>query len=172
MGTRGVIAKPLADGWEGRYHHWDSYPTALGATLWAAHHGHFAQSVEAMIEYLIDNEPIGWSTINGYDLALGPCWVESNELPKNADGWADYSKVGPQSYSERGETQDGDGYIRFTGAEGEDFMGAEWAYVLGPREMFVWDVPYRGNPKLVAAVSWDGPEPEWGIIENSTDEDD
>jgi hypothetical protein len=74
MGTRGIIAKPEGDGWAGRYHHWDSYPSGLGATLIELHADHFAGDVDAMIAYLIDGEPVGWSTINGADWSLPKGW--------------------------------------------------------------------------------------------------
>jgi len=40
MSTQGVIARAVADGWEGCYHQFDSYPEGLGKTLWRLYHGH------------------------------------------------------------------------------------------------------------------------------------
>lgn len=77
MGTRGVIAKPDGDGWRGRYHHWDSYPSGLGATLLGLHESHFEGDTDAMIRYLIDEEPGGWSTICGVDFSLPKGWHDS-----------------------------------------------------------------------------------------------
>ena len=34
MSTRGVIARKDGDGFTGRYHHLDSYPSGLGQTLY------------------------------------------------------------------------------------------------------------------------------------------
>lgn len=31
MSTRSAIARPAGDGWEGRYHHFDGYPSGVGA---------------------------------------------------------------------------------------------------------------------------------------------
>ena len=35
MSTRGFVGIGTVDQWEGRYNHWDSYPTGLGADVWA-----------------------------------------------------------------------------------------------------------------------------------------
>jgi hypothetical protein len=37
MSTNGCIAFGTPNEWIGVYHHWDSYPTELGKTLWAAY---------------------------------------------------------------------------------------------------------------------------------------
>jgi hypothetical protein len=79
MGTRGCIAKPEGDGWRGRYHHWDSYPTGLGLTLLAVHADTFHGDTDAMIAYLIDEEPVGWSTINGAEWSLPKGWHDSHD---------------------------------------------------------------------------------------------
>ena len=75
MGTRGAIVR-FTNGeiteFEGRYHHWDSYPTGLGATLWGLYHGHFGKDLRRMLEVLIDEHPAGWSTINGGDFSMEP----------------------------------------------------------------------------------------------------
>jgi hypothetical protein len=85
MSTRGAIVR-FTNGeiteFAGRYHHWDSYPRSLGATLWKLYHGHFQKDLKAMLQFLIDDHPAGWSTINNKDFALetgyqrlrkGPC---------------------------------------------------------------------------------------------------
>lgn len=66
MGTRGAIAR-LTDkgkGFQGRYHHWDSYPTGLGKTLFNLYNSYFDRNLEFMLKTLIDDHPAGWSTIN------------------------------------------------------------------------------------------------------------
>ena len=66
MATRGCIAKWVGEGeWEGVYHHWDSYPTALGKTLWDLFHGRYEGNVDHMVRELIEETPQGWSTCNG-----------------------------------------------------------------------------------------------------------
>ena len=76
LGTRGCIARLTDNGFKGRYHHWDSYPSGLGKTLWNLFHGHFKEDLNAMLETLIDKHKAGWSTINGKDFNLKPGWVE------------------------------------------------------------------------------------------------
>jgi hypothetical protein len=48
MSTRAVIARqtdPDDPGcWEGRYHHWDGYPSGLGRALWHAYHSIFIKT--------------------------------------------------------------------------------------------------------------------------------
>lgn len=171
MGTRGIIAKPDGDGWMGRYHHWDSYPSGLGVTLLSVYDSVFDGDVDAMIEYLVDGEPVGWSTINGADWSLpkgwhdrhdpdGPCalctlpmWrhyaqyypeggpddpmingsrrsglIHPDEVMQLGHAHVDVEQPqGPQSYSARGESPEGDHWHRSTD---DDASGAEWCYVL------------------------------------------
>ena len=74
MSTRGVIARTKGDGFTGRYHHWDSYPEGLGETLyqWAQR-----MPLEQMLHLLLDEHPVGWSTIVGTDPDLLPGFVDS-----------------------------------------------------------------------------------------------
>ena len=87
MATRGAIARLNGVGrFRGVYHHWDSYPTGLGKTLFQVYQGHFGRDLDAMLRYLINDHPAGWSTINHTDFSLpagysevgylnGPCRV-------------------------------------------------------------------------------------------------
>ena len=79
MSTRGVIARQKGDSFEGRYHHWDSYPTGLGKTLWELAHNQFKGDIEGMLRILIDEHPAGWSTICNKDFSLS---VGYNNLDK------------------------------------------------------------------------------------------
>jgi hypothetical protein len=80
MSTRGVIARPWGDGFEGRYHHWDSYPTGLGETLWGLFHGRYGGDLDRMQTELIDEHPAGWSTINNADWSQTPGFVDSQDF--------------------------------------------------------------------------------------------
>lgn len=149
MSTRGAIARPAGDGWEGRYHHFDSYPAALGATLWDLYHGHFGRDLAAMQKFLIDDHPAGWSSIIATDLsapagfgsARGPeCYCHgSRRDPKqllscNCPSEAVMIECGP--------------------------LTIEWAYVLGPGGIVV----YRSNGRkheVVALYPWTGDVPDW-----------
>lgn len=120
MGTRAVIAKPVGDGWQGRYHHWDGYPTALGVTLirW-----HKILGSARLIEILVDGERKGWSTINGADLTLPPTWIDGPQEEPH----------GPLSYSARGE--EGEWLITHDSDDG----GTEWAYVINDTSVVVFE---------------------------------
>lgn len=91
MGTRGVIARITEnESFLGRYHHWDSYPTALGKTLWDVYHGHFKRDLNRMLKYLIDDHPAGWSTINDKDFSLAPGYRELFAGPCSVCGKVDW----------------------------------------------------------------------------------
>jgi len=73
MATRGMIARKKTDyNFEGRYHHWDSYPEGLGETLCKLYQGHFKRDVATMLHVLIDEHPAGWSTIVDRDFTREP----------------------------------------------------------------------------------------------------
>jgi hypothetical protein len=80
MSTRSVIARPWGKGFRGRYHHWDGYPSGLGAELYALAQpdGPFGGDTQKMLKVLIDEHPGGWSTINGADWSKKPGFEEPN----------------------------------------------------------------------------------------------
>lgn len=78
MSTRSVIAEPYGDGFRGRYHHFDGYPSGVGHELWDLYHGHFAGDVDEMVCYLVTDEPQGWSNIIGADFSLPKGWHDSH----------------------------------------------------------------------------------------------
>ena len=77
MSTNGVIAIGSEHRWKGREHHFDSYPDALGATLWNIYKGHFQENLDKMLNVLlIDHQ--GWSSIIGRDWNLDPGYNRDN----------------------------------------------------------------------------------------------
>ncbi|MBI2851286.1 MAG: hypothetical protein HYX80_09680 [Chloroflexi bacterium] len=93
MSTRGVIARQKGDAFEGRYHHWDSYPTGLGKALWELAHSEFKCDLEGMLHFLIDEHPAGWSTICNKDFSLKPRFNEhgkGNCLKCGKPSWEHY----------------------------------------------------------------------------------
>lgn len=66
MSTRGVVARQTGGRCEfrGSYLHYDNYPSGAGATLW---HLINKYGAKAVAEFLIDQHPAGWSTINDAD---------------------------------------------------------------------------------------------------------
>ena len=61
MATRAAIARKRQGGWTGVYHHWDGYPTGLGAHLWDLLHNRYAGNMERLVADVIDAHPGGWS---------------------------------------------------------------------------------------------------------------
>lgn len=102
MPTHGVIAFANQTGlnqiaWEGRIHSSDSYPTALGRTLWQQFREYFGRDFAAARKYLVEDHPAGFSTIVGADLSL-PCGYTNDfesAWEKLPDGRADFSKPLP-----------------------------------------------------------------------------
>ena len=76
MSTRACIARPYGEGFRGVYHHWDGYPSGLGASLYRLRWLRYGGDTEAMAAELIDAHPAGWSTINGADWSLPIGFVE------------------------------------------------------------------------------------------------
>lgn len=69
-------------GFAGRYHHWDGYPSGLGATLYELAQGPSPfPTVDDMLRVLIDEHPSGWSTINGADWTLPIGYVNEHRGP-------------------------------------------------------------------------------------------
>jgi hypothetical protein len=151
MGTRAVIAEPFGDGWRGRYHHWDGYPSGLGRTLWQLQRDATLGDAAAMRRYLITDERVGWSTINGADWSLPKGW---------RDGYGD-EPHGPQSYSARGETEE-----QWIDSQGDD-GGTEWAYVIGNATLMIWERIYEPRQYWapVAVLAWSDPEPDWEALD-------
>ena len=156
MSTRSVIAqwtdKDKGE-WAGQYHHWDGYPTALGATLY---HECRRQDMTKFLDTLLQHS---WATINGADWRLKP---------------------GPQCHchGDRHEKR----WEPLTQATASD-SGCEWAYVLDPerRTMTVLECSHDGWHMVGMFgqgapgrdVFWvergvvfvDNPEPDWEAMQ-------
>jgi hypothetical protein len=160
MGTRGVIARPVGEGFEGRYHHWDSYPEGLGQTLFRVRNGHFAGDSEAMLKFLLDDHT-GWSTINGANFDSAPGFSESG-----------FVTDGPACYCHGGRHEEG-WLVTAANASG---AGCEYAYVIDGAQLLVLSSYHEdgskaigmfgmGDPdaswRLIGLVDLDGPEPDW-----------
>ncbi len=166
MSTRGAITR-ITDEHEGKftgvYHHWDSYPTGLGQTLWGLYHGHFKRDLRAMLSILIDQHPAGWSTINDRDFTLPVGFWEE----------------GPECYCHGDRHEKGQIVTEANAAT----IGGEWVYAFDETtsRMFVLSSYNEnghkmigmfgsGNPKatwkVVASVDLNGQEPDWKRLEN------
>jgi hypothetical protein len=78
MATRALIGR--LTGWdgsfpmgEGVYHHWDGYPTGLGAFLFRLFRDDYQGDMEKMLKEIVDSHPGGWS-----DLEKGDCYCHTN----------------------------------------------------------------------------------------------
>ncbi len=118
MSTRSCIARIKGDGFEGVYHHWDGYPTALGKTLWDLAHARpdndVGEATKQMLRLLIDRHPAGWSSINGD--------VDWSQEPGFREGGFDNGR-GPECYCHGGRHEEAQAITQ------DDDMGMEWAYV-------------------------------------------
>lgn len=188
MSTRSCIVRKTGEGkFKGRYHHWDGYPTGLGRTLFKLYRGHFKKDLPAMLKYLIDDHPAGWSTINGYDFTQPPGY----------DGEGGFTTEGPRCYCHGGRKEEG-WLVTEKNASGS---GCEYAYMFvdpsqqgnadAPRTMSILSSFYAddakqfagqkmigmfgsgGKPKdgvywkVIAVVNLDGKEPNWEKIESA-----
>lgn len=188
MGTRGIIARPTpGDGFEGRYHHWDSYPTGLGATLYRLANGHFAHDYQRMVATLIDDHPAGWSTINDSNFDLEPGFGDANvDKVLKPDGTIDWDATDailariqqPRCYCHGERSKDAAPLLTHDGHDG----GAEYAYVIDPNSgnMAVlekvradsthatgWFGENQDNAHwtIIGLVPLNGPEPNWALFE-------
>ena len=163
MSTRGAITRIGApEGFVGVYHHWDSYPTGLGATLFRLRNGHFRGDTAAMLKVLIDEHPAGWSTTNDKDFNL-------------PIGFSNESKAQhPLCYchGERSEPP-----LLVTQADAAS-IGCEYVYVFTPTNKMLVLSSYErdgtkttgtGDPEAhwatIAVIDLDGPEPDWKEID-------
>ena len=183
MSTRGVIARltnALPAQFAGRYHHWDSYPTGLGKTLWLLYHGHFNRDLNAMMRVLVDEHPAGWSTINSADFSLLSGFTElaNRKTEDEADG------VRPECYC-HGDRAEEAWEVTQKNASGS---GCEWAYAFASGAQPEHDVmlvlsSYRpsgqkmigffgqGDPQAVwapvAVIGLQEAEPDWNALDGA-----
>jgi len=173
MGTRGCIARVTPEGFAGRYHHCDSYPSGLGESLWRLYHGYFKQDLEDMLKTLIDDHPAGWSTICCKDFNLKAGFIEYANKDK-------LNNKRPQCYC-HGDRHENE--CLFTQDDASS-SGVEWTYVFNETEKIMQVLSSFckngdkmigmfgcGDPKaewrIMAIVDLEGKEPNWKEIEES-----
>jgi hypothetical protein len=158
MSTNGCIARPISDvGFSGVYHHWDSYPTALAATLWSLYYGRYGGDVEVMTGELIDAHPAGWSTLNDADWSLPIGW--SNAV------YTDPLAPQPARCYCHGDRSEDPNPIEVIGGDASGWRGLRWAYVLHPQGI---DVLRQAGSRFEhrAFIPWTAPEPDWQATED------
>lgn len=177
MGTRGAIARAVPDGFAGVYHHWDSYPSGLGRTLFTLYNGFFERDLERMLAFLVDEHPAWWSTINGHDFRKPPGWSDTDE------SYRDPATLGPKCYCHGGRSEEG-WVVTDANAAGS---GVEYVYAFDAesRQMLILSSYCDPNGELagqkmvgffgmgdegavwlkLAEISLDGEEPDWGALD-------
>jgi len=160
MGTRGVIARVTEDGWEGRYHHWDSYPSCLGKALYDLHgQGTFHKTTDEMIMTLITNHPAGWSTIVNCDWTQEPGFLTHNHrMTSHREGKQDR----PQCYC-HGDRHEGAILIKSIDPPSD----LVWCYILyrvGWEDYMDVLSSYHGSWEKITTVNLRNREPNWGEI--------
>jgi hypothetical protein len=149
MGTRSVVAVPLDGGFQGRYVHWDGYPTGVGLAL---AHLVLRDGLDTVVRTITEDH-YGWSNLDPRQPYSG--------LPTML-GYDDGRFVAVEGYGvayteEQGQSAP-DQWIRNTG----DDWGTEWAYVLNPDHISIFenavgwthvaDVRYTLDREAFAAV--------------------
>ena len=181
MSTRAAIARltgvsPVR--WTGRYHHWDGYPSGLGATLWQLYHGHFKRDLDQMLRVLLDEHPAGWSSIHATDFDQQPGFAEpfSSATPPAER---------PNCYC-HGDRAEAAWELTQENAAGS---GCEWAYAFTRGSKPEYDamlilssyqptgqkmIGYfgQGDPDsiwaVVAVIGLHGPEPDWEALNRAS----
>jgi len=188
MSTRGAIVR-LTNGalgaaeFKGVYHHWDSYPTGLGRTLWHLFQEHFKFDLDAMLKTLIDDHPAGWSTIVGADFMQVPgCGYPEGSTQEQIDKWRE--KPHPQCYCHGARSEEAWEVTE----KNASASGVEWVYAFSPGEgggspmMTIFSSYCADGSKMIGMfgmgdekASWRRvaeiallqlPEPDWAAIEN------
>ena len=205
MSTRGAIVRftnkdnKKTVKFAGRYHHWDSYPAGLGATLWNLYHGYFNKNIEKMLGFLIDEHPAGWDNINDRDFSLAPGFQDRNKRRCIVCGEAMREHYCPAKDHLFEETQKAVGpecLCHGDLSNSKDLitnqraivMGCEWVYGFDEHTLVILCLFHKdgtrigmfgiANPtadpkavwKEVARIPLNGSEPDWEYIENNTRE--
>lgn len=150
MSTRSVIARKEQRGFTGVYHHWDGYPSGVGAMLYQLYNGHFNKDAKNMMHVLIDEHPAGWSNINGTDFSLQPGFIEFGSAENKR----------PQCYCHGERHEKASGFIQMTG----DNWGTEYAYAIDEEKATMHCYRWSWEAKkwhCFKVVDLNGPEIDW-----------
>ena len=138
MGTRSMILRPVGDVWEGRYCHWDGYPTHLGYELIEIVQ---RDGLEAATKILIDDHG-RWSTLDSEvleDEIVGSVVKRLRYGDVYEDQIAGYGALGPDGNLMTYDDHD---------------CGAEWAYLLAADGLWVAACDRGSNPTWIGKVKW------------------
>lgn len=138
MGTRSMILRPVGDVWEGRYCHWDGYPTHLGYELLQIVQ---RDGLEAATKVLIDDHG-RWSGLNSEVLTgevVGSVVKRLRYGDKYENQIAGYGAFWP------------DGNLM---TYDDHLCDAEWAYLLAADGLWVAKCDYNSEPTWIGKVKW------------------
>ena len=170
MSTRAAIARltcvsPVK--WVGRYHHWDGYPSGLGATLWELYHAHFGRDLDAMLQVLLNDHPAGWSSLHSSDFT-----GQSDDSP-NCYCHGDHPETEWLVTDENASGSGCEWAYAFTSAKTTDGTHHNTMLVLSSYTPDGKMIGYfgMGNSEavwpVVAVVDLNGEEPNWEQIETA-----
>lgn len=160
MSTRGCIARATGDGFQGRYHHWDSYPNGLGRSLWYLYRTYFKYDLNRMLKTLIDEHPAGWSTIVDKDFRLPPGWV--NVTGTEADD-SPVRRARPQCFC-HGERHENAQLVTMKNASG---AGIEWVYAFNQKNQMLVLASFvreKTGTKMIGIAGMGAPDAVWKIM--------
>ncbi|MBL8165415.1 MAG: hypothetical protein JNJ61_25755 [Anaerolineae bacterium] len=163
MATRaliGIYEAGKGSSWRATYHHWDGYPTGLGRALWRIYHDIYPGLLSAMMEFIVDAHPEGWSTLAGRDFRKRPTWFDGSvEMMLKEQGMAWY-ELPPLAYKYRGDDP--------MPADETSNFGQEWAYVfdLQSNTMTILERVSWHNLSYAekATIPLNGMEPDWDSL--------
>lgn len=158
MATRGAIVRATGtNSFAGAYHHWDSYPTSLGSTLWNLYHERYKKDLDAMLKELIDDHPAGWSTINDADWNQSPGYTEYKDTTETEE------KQRPQCYCHGDRRESANVVTEKTAAN----VGCEYVYAFGEeneRPYMLILSSYVGERKMIGMFGMGDPDATWHIL--------
>lgn len=169
MSTNSIVAIPDGDGWQGRYVHWNGYPTSQGRAI---HEIVRRDGLVAAQRQLVIDSP-GWSFIASR-------W-ETDFIGVRADRHAEYGSAAYVKWhrthkygSVRNKTKYNlvDGYgVDYADLDGlmwltnvDDLDGFEWVYVLADGGLLVIDLNGK-QPVPAGLVWWEDDDVDWSRVE-------
>jgi len=168
MSTRGGIVRLTSKEKEpitfiGVYHHWDSYVSALGKTLFNLNKGFFKGDTEAMLKVLIDEHQAGWSTINDKDFSLTPGYRNDDyNRPANVSltDYLDSLPKQPQCYC-HGDRKEKAQVLTEKNASD---CGCEYVYAFTGNTMLILSSYCEDGHKMIGAFGMGDPNATWKVI--------
>lgn len=144
MATRGIIAVERAQGWRGRYAHWDNYPQRMVGVLGALVE---RDGLTKVVTTLINDNP-SWSVIDNEQ-------GSTDEFRDEANIRVGYGIVHDDIDKDTDEAW-------FT-EEGTDYAWAEFLYVIRKNGVSVYTLNEGEAPKHLACHTWEEAKRQAGI---------